>query len=135
MAGKRPERYLLGKGKSGLVGIYSKDVTEQDEHMRPQEHGNKRGVRWAIFMDDAGKGLRTEALDEPISISAWPYSLVQLRDAGRICNLPEYKRTTINLDCIQNGLGDSFVPVPSEYVIKEGECYQYKFRLSIVDGV
>lgn len=99
--------------------------------MRPQEHGNKRDVRWVKFIDEQGTELKAEALMDTISVSAWPYTLKELWDACRISELPEYSKTTINLDCIQNELGDAFVPVPEKYVIKTGEILEYAFRLSV----
>lgn len=120
-----------GREDNGKIGIYSKDVTEQDEHMRPHEHGNKRSVRWLTLTGDDGQGLRVEACGEPFAASAWPYTLADLHEARHIEDLPSYQATTLNIDCLQNGLGDAFVPLPERYKIKSGVAYEYEVILSV----
>ncbi|MDO4285037.1 MAG: glycoside hydrolase family 2 TIM barrel-domain containing protein [Eubacteriales bacterium] len=134
--GKGPQDTYQGREAGALVGIYRKEVREQDEHVRPQEHGNKTGVRWLTLTDERqGGGLRVEAVTEPVSASAWPYTLRELWEAQRAADLPAHTKTTLNIDAVQNGLGDSFVPVPQEYVMRAGETYRYGFRLSVVKSI
>jgi beta-galactosidase len=130
--GKGHHDTYWGREFSGIVDIHTKNVTEQDEHVRPQEHGNKRGVRWVEFTDCNGKGLKAEAEEKEIAASAWPYTLEDLHDARHIIDLPEFLTTTINIDCIQNGLGDCFVPLEDKYKIQPDCKYEYGFILSVI---
>ena len=63
------------------VGIYEGTVDEQwVDYSRPQENGNKTGVRWAELTDKNGRGLRVVAEDAPLSLSSRFYSAED--DAG-----------------------------------------------------
>ena len=121
-----------GREESGKIGIYTKDVTEQDEHMRPHEHGNKRGVRWLTLTGNDGQGLKVASVGAPFAASAWPYTLADLHEARHIEDLPTYQTTTLNIDCLQNGLGDAFVPLTDKYKIKGGVTYEYEVILQVI---
>ena len=130
--GKGTHDTYWGREFSGKIGRYSKNVKEQDEHARPQEHGNKRDVRWLTLTNQEGHGIKVEALNQPIAASAWPYTLEQLHTAKHVCDLPDYNTTTLNIDCLQNGLGDSFVKLTEQYKIQAGQKYMYDFVISII---
>ena len=130
--GKGPHDTYWGRECSGTVGIYRNKVTEQDEHVRPQEHGNKQNVYWLTLTDADGKGLRVDCLDHTIAASAWPYTLEQLQNAQHIHELPDFTSVTLNIDEIQNGLGDCFVPCPGTYKLQPDTEYRYAFSLSVL---
>lgn len=121
-----------GREFSGKIGRYTKNVKEQDEHARPHEHGNKRDVRWMTLTNKDGHGMKVEATGDPIAASAWPYTLDELHKAQHVCDLPDHNTTTLNIDCIQNGLGDSFVKLKEQYKIQAGTKYEYDFMISII---
>lgn len=121
-----------GRDESGLVAIHIADVTEQDEHVRPQEHGNKRDVRWLTVTADDGSGIRIDFVDAPLCASVLPYSLEALQAATHIHELPEHTQTTLNVDFLQNGLGDCFVPCPERYKLQPNSTYRYCFRASFL---
>ncbi len=129
--GKGPHDIYWGREYSGMVEIHRKKVEEQDEHVRPQEHGNKQGVRWLTLTDKEGSGLRVECMNKPVAASAWPYTLRQLQDATHVHELSDHEQTTLNIDGIQNGLGDCFVPCPDRYKIRPETRYQYGFKISV----
>lgn len=120
-----------GRDDSGIVSIYNAPVTQQDEHVRPQEHGNKREVRWLTLTDSSGCGLKVTAVDAPIAASVWPYTLAQLHGSTHVHELPyDHKTTTLNIDAIQNGLGDCFVPCQENYKLQPRREYSYRFCIS-----
>jgi beta-galactosidase len=121
-----------GRDNSALVAVYSSDVSEQDNFVRPQEHGNKRDLRWLTLADDLGRGIRVDHAHSPFSASVWPYSLEELQKASHIHELPAHRHTTLNIDFLQNGLGDCFVPCPDCYKLKPHAEYQHSFILSIL---
>lgn len=132
--GKGPHDTYWGREYGGMVEVHQKKVKDQDEHVRPQEHGNKQGVRWLTLTDEKGNGLRVECMNRPIAASAWPYTLEQLQNATHVHELPEHETTTLNIDGIQNGLGDCFVPCPKRYKIQPENKYQYGFKISVMDA-
>lgn len=128
--GRGPHDTYWGREESGLVEIHSASVSEQDEHVRPQEHGNKREVRWLTLTDRTGFGLQVSSVSEPIGASVWPYTLAELHKATHIHELPaEHTVTTLNIDFIQSGLGDCFVPCPEVYKLQPKAKYSYQFRI------
>ena len=73
-------------------------------------------------------------MNRPIAASAWPYTLEQLQNATHVHELPEHETTKLNIDGIQNGLGDCFVPCPKRYKIQPENKYQYGFKISVMDA-
>lgn len=130
--GKGPHDTYWGREYSGVVEVHQKNVREQDEHVRPQEHGNKQSVRWLTLTNKDGKGVRVECIHAPIAASAWPYTLEQLQSASHVHELPDYHATTLNIDGIQNGLGDCFVPCPPCYKLQPESKYKYQFKISAI---
>ena len=128
--GRGPHDTYWGRDRSGVVDLYKKDVQEdQDDFIRPQEHGNKMDIRWLTLTNDRGRGIKVMANKSPVSASVWPYTLKDLEKATHIHELPEYKTTTLNIDCIQKGLGDVFIPTPKEYRLLPGKTYKYSFTM------
>ena len=70
-----------------------------------------------------------------LNISFWPYSLKTLQDAQHIYDLKPNDVTTVNIDCIQNGMSDCFVACGEEYRIKTGQEYSYDFYISADQAV
>ncbi|CAM3652822.1 glycoside hydrolase family 2 TIM barrel-domain containing protein [Parendozoicomonas haliclonae] len=121
--------YGRGPGESycdrkGLpIGIYKGPVEEQfHRYPRPQETGNKTDVRWAEWTDHQSTGLRVEATDTPINVSAWPFAPEELDfvpdpsgawGASGLTPLSKKHGTdintggpvTINIDLLQAGTG------------------------------
>ena len=99
--------------------------------MRPQEHGNKQEVRWVTLTRSDGIGLKVYSIDEPIAASARPYTLSDLHKATHVHELPgAHAVTTLNIDAIQNGLGDCFVPCPERYKLQPKTEYTYRFEIT-----
>ncbi len=81
--------YGLGPGEnywdrhaSATVAVYDQKLTDQYyPYARPQESGNKTGIRWVDFTNAKGKGLRFEMTDTLLSFSSLPYSLDDLDPA------------------------------------------------------
>lgn len=129
--GRGPHDTYWGRDESGLVQIHKASVSEQDEHMRPQEHGNKREVRWLTLVNSEGIGIKVSSAADPIAASAWPYTLHDLHKATHVHELPEkHETTTLNIDAIQNGLGDCFVPCPQRYQLQRKTEYTYCFEIA-----
>ena len=112
-----PELHLrrnIDRLSGSFVGIYESTVTDQFvDYVRPQDNGYKCDVRWAEFMDDAGRGVRFSA-DKPLFMQALHYSWDDLNYSrhqnGQVqFRTPLVKRAEVmlNLDIRQLGLGGS----------------------------
>lgn len=130
--GKGPHDTYWGRDSSGIVAVHTADVLDQDEYVRPQEHGNKRDVRWLTLTDNNSSGIRIDCVQTPFSTSVWPYSLQELQRAKHVHDLPDHTQTTLNIDCLQNGLGDCFVPCPERYKILPNTEYRLCIRISAI---
>lgn len=114
------------------VGLYTAPVEKQiHRYVRPQENGNKTGVRWVALTGKYGKGLL--AVGMPLLyVSAWPYRMVDL-ERGRHIHEPGPRHlVTLNLDYKQMGVGgdNSWGARPHpEYTLPPKE-YSYRFRLT-----
>ncbi|MFI3315301.1 MAG: glycoside hydrolase family 2 TIM barrel-domain containing protein [Rikenellaceae bacterium] len=71
---------------------------------KPQEVGNHEDVRWCALTDASGDGALFIAT-ERLSVSALPYSAVDMTIASHPHNLPAKGQTYLNLDCAVTGLG------------------------------
>lgn len=126
--GRGPYDTYQGRETCGLIANHTMRVNGQDEHLRPQEHGNKQQVYSLSLTDGQGHGIHVRA-QESISASVWPYTPGELDQAEQISSLPEHIVTTLNLDMTQNGLGDCYVPCPDSYKIQPNSTYTYSFTI------
>ena len=70
--GEGPDECYVDRRLGARLGIYQAEVTDlMPPNVRPQEAGNRTGVRWATVTDRDGVGLRFEA-DGEMEFSALP---------------------------------------------------------------
>jgi beta-galactosidase len=119
--GRGPWENYIDRCTGSFVGLYESTVTEQYvDYVRPQDNGYKSGVRWAEFIDGAGKGVRFEA-SEPLFMQAlhfgwediflarhdgWQKHTLQIR---RYAPPVAQRDVILNLDVRQTGLGGASV--------------------------
>ena len=131
--GKGPHDTYFGREESGIIAVHEQHILDQENYIRPQEHGNKTGIRRMSLTDSEGHGLLAEMTDQPLSSSVWPYTLEELHKAEHIHELPDHHISLWNIDLLQNGLGDCFNPCIEEYRIKTNTVYRCRFLLSVTD--
>ena len=89
------------------VGVYHSTVTAQYvPYVRPQETGNKEGVRWTALTDKKGDGLLVVA-DSLLSVTALHFTANDLDKANHIDELTPRKEVYLSLDAKQLGLGNA----------------------------
>jgi beta-galactosidase len=108
------------------VGLWKSTVTQQYvPYPRPQECGNKEGVRWLSLTDVKGKGLKINS-EANMSFSALHYSVADLDKANYTWELKPRKAVVLSLDAFQLGLGNSscgpgvlkkYAPTAKSYVL------------------
>ena len=139
----------LGKGphetywdrQDARVGLYRGKVRDQYfDYIKPQETGNKEGVRWLALTDARGRGLL--AVGAPLlSANALHYTTDDLFCATHKEHhyrylMPERSTVTLNLDLHQRGLGgdDSWGALPhGEFRLTQAP-FSYRYRLRVLHG-
>jgi beta-galactosidase len=129
--GRGPQENYQDRKTGAAVGVYSGQVEELiHDYVRPQENGNREDVRWMALTNKEGFGLL--AVGEPyLSVSAWPYMMMDLERARHINELPRRNTITVNLDYKQMGVGgdDGWGARPHAQYRLECKPYSYRFRL------
>ncbi len=138
--GKGPQETYWDR-QDARVGLYSGRVRDQYfDYIKPQETGNKEGVRWLALTNDAGLGLL--AVGQPLlSANALHYTTDDLYCATQHENfyryqLPDRDTVTLNLDLKQRGLGgdDSWGAMPHAPFRLTPWPMTYSYRLHILHG-
>jgi beta-galactosidase len=123
------------------VGLYRGKVRDQYfDYIKPQETGNKEGVRWLTLTDARGRGLL--AVGAPtLSANALHYTTDDLFCATHKEHhyrylMPDRQTVTLNLDHHQRGVGgdDSWGALPHDEFRLMASSYSYRYRLRILAG-
>lgn len=89
------------------VGLWKSTVAEQYvPYPRPQECGNKEGVKWLTLTDAKGTGIMVSTT-EVMSASALNYTVEDLDKATNTWQLQPRDEVVLSLDAFQMGLGNS----------------------------
>ena len=91
--------------RSALVGLYGGKVEEQFEnHIMPQENGNKTDVRWVALTNIRGTGLLIDG-EDVINTSARHYTDENLTEAAHTNELKRIDEIVLNIDHLVSGVG------------------------------
>ncbi len=134
--GRGPHENYTDRSHSAYLGIYRQTVGEQYfPYVRPQETGNKTGVRWfSVLSEDVAVRIESDA---PLSMSAKNFLDEDLDDGmekqqRHAAELRPRPLTVLNIDYRQMGVGgiDSWGawPLP-EYRIPY-KSYSYRFAIT-----
>ena len=113
--GLGPHESYPDRKSSVRLGVWGGSVAEQYEpQIRPQDNGNKEGVRWVSFTDSNGDGLRF-CFDLPLSVKASRFSPRDLLKTAHMHDLVPDKAIHLSIDAFVLGLGGaSCGPKPLE---------------------
>lgn len=130
--GKGPDENYIDRQTGYQVGIYQKDVEDFFvDYIKPQETGNRTGVRWVSLTNDQGVGLLAKAEGE-MEFNALFYTPEQLSSTLHSYMLPQGQDITLRLNQIQMGLGgdNSWGAMPlTQYQIPADKTYEYTYTL------
>jgi len=130
--GRGPVENYSDRFTDSFIGCYESTVAEQvTNYTTPQEMGNHEQVRWAALRGRGRRGvmfsasqntMRSSEGGRPImSVSALPYSALDLTTATHVYQLPEQGDTYLCLDAAVAGLGGaSCGPAPLEQDLVNG---------------
>ncbi len=104
--GRGPHENYSDRKYSAHAGVYKSTVTDQFVgYLKPQETGNKEGVRWAKLTNtDTGIEILAE---EKVAFTAIHYKPEDLVKANHPYELKPRKETVIYIDYQQLGIGNS----------------------------
>ncbi|MDO3411814.1 glycoside hydrolase family 2 TIM barrel-domain containing protein [Saccharibacillus sp. CPCC 101409] len=130
--GRGPHENYWDRRAGARLGIYSGLVAEQlTPYLRPQEAGNKTGVRWAELAGADGFGLRVEGRPD-VELNALPHAPETLEAADHAYKLPASDRTVLRVNHRQMGVGgdDSWqARTHEEFTLPANREYEYSFTL------
>lgn len=115
------------------IGLWKSTVSQQYVHYpRPQDSGNHEDCSYVELRTRKGKKLRIEAVDEPFSFSALPYSAQYIASKTHDYELQDQGKTYLSIDCAVMGLGNSSCGpgVLKKYTIDAKKRHQLKIRIS-----
>lgn len=136
--GLGPQETYWDRQRGAQTGVYSASVKKDYFHYgMPQESNNKWNTRWAKLTDNEGNGIIITA-DQPLSFSAWPYSMNDIENAKHINELPDRDFITVNIDHLQMGVGGdnswSMAARPHEEFRIKPDVYRYSFTITPIGG-
>ena len=135
--GRGPHESYWDRKAGAAVGLYSGHIEQLlQPYVRPQEHGNRSDVRWAVWHNETGQGLMVVAQGKWLNVEAWPYTQEDLERAQHINELPHRSFYTIHIDLQQRGLGGinswGAKPLPKYRLFPKH--YEYSYLLLPVQG-
>ena len=117
--------------QSNPVGLWKSTVSEQYvPYPRPQDTGNKEGVRWMALTNGNDQGLLVVAEGETVSTTALHYRMDDLDEAKHTNELSPCPEVILSIDTKMSGLGNSSCGpgVLEKYAVKPGS-YVLHFSL------
>ncbi|GAA0285848.1 beta-galactosidase [Gracilibacillus halotolerans] len=133
--GKGPHETYWDRQKSGKIAIHEGKVQDQLEpYLKPQESGNKVGVRWLNVKDQDGNGLRISG-SPTIEVNAIPYTPFELEEASHHHLLAKSNKVSIRVNGWQMGVGgdDSWgQKTHPEYRLFANQSYEYTFSIQFL---
>lgn len=129
--GRGPHENYIDRALSADVGLHKLNIDElYVPYLKPQEHGERTGVRYALLVSPEGK-LRFEA-DKEMEINVSKYTPEQLENAKHSYELPESKSLTVRIIARQMGVGgyDSWgAHTLDKYKNKADKTYSLSFSI------
>lgn len=133
--GRGPEETYCDRLDGVFLGTFSTTPEAMmTQYVKPQENGNRTGVKWVKLCNAKGKGLIIRG-NVPLSISAWNTTQAELEKAKHIGETAVLQDSyTFNIDYKQQGVGgtDSWswrAQTAPAYRLNE-KHYEYSFIIS-----
>ena len=131
--GRGKQENYIDRRSGSFAGIYSLPLKDLNEpYVYPQETGNRTDIRWMFLSGKQKEGLLIVA-DSLLSMSAWPYTEVNINLARHTNELMDAGFITLNIDLVQMGIGGndswSYISRPAEKYLVPAKAYQYSFYL------
>ncbi|WP_233441182.1 beta-galactosidase, LacZ type [Microbacterium paludicola] len=137
--GDGPHESYVDRRSASRLGVYEAAVADMlTPYMRPQEAGNRTGVRWAEVTDAHGVGLRLEAESEGgMEFSALPWTPFEVENAAHPVDLPPIRKTVLRPALMRRGVGgdDSWGALTHpEHRLPQSEELTFRFSFQGIGG-
>ncbi|EEH64565.1 Beta galactosidase small chain [Gleimia coleocanis DSM 15436] len=106
--GEGPVECYVDRRLGTRLGIHDALVADQQvPYLRPQESGNRTGVRWVEVVDESGSGLRFDCAGSlfGMEFAAQPYSPYEVENARHSFELPPVSYTWLRPALMRRGVG------------------------------
>ncbi|MBM7539875.1 glycoside hydrolase family 2 TIM barrel-domain containing protein [Amphibacillus cookii] len=134
--GKGPHESYWDKQKGAKIGYYQGLVADQYvPYLKPQECGNKVGVRHGKLVNKAGYGIILKGMPT-FELNVLPYTPDELEKADHGYQLPETDHTVVRVNLAQMGVGgdDSWGQRTHEdFTLFANRTYRYRFCLKAIN--
>ncbi len=133
--GKGPHENYWDRQTGAKIGIYKGKVADQYvPYLRPQECGNKVGVRRATLKDADGSSLEifSGGPGETFELNVLPYTPFELENYSHPYQLPAPAKTVVRINYKQMGVGgdDAWGAMPhSEFRLYANRTYSFSFLI------
>ncbi|WP_339310975.1 glycoside hydrolase family 2 TIM barrel-domain containing protein [Paenibacillus sp. FSL M7-0896] len=131
--GRGPHECHWDRERSARLGVYNSQAEEQFmPYLKPQECGNKTGVRWLKVHNGVGRGLLFTAGSE-LETSVLPYTAEELEEASHAYKLLPSDKTVVRILHKQMGVGGDeswSAKTHPEFTLFANRIYSYRFTMS-----
>lgn len=120
-----------------VMGIYETNAHDMYvQNIKPQESGNRNGVRWAEITDRAGSGIKITALEKPLNFKAVDIDGQNLQKAKHIEDIIRQDCTYLHINGFMRGIGSQSCGPDTDDKYKKilhlSETYSYSFDIEII---
>ncbi len=128
--GAGPHENYVDRSTSAAIGRYITGVDDMFvPYIRPQDCGNRTGVRWLTLTNESGFGFMIVA-PENMNFSALHYTPMDLEKANHPYELTKRKETILTIDMSHCGLGGgSCGPGPMERYLLNAEKATFNYSI------
>ncbi|CDC54938.1 glycoside hydrolase family 2 TIM barrel [Phocaeicola coprophilus CAG:333] len=103
--GRGPQNNYNDRKTGAFIEQHTSTVKDQFvDFPKPQSMGNREEVRWCALTDKEGNGVEF-VMNHPLSVSALPWSALEMTLAPHPYQLPKSTGTHLHLDAAVTGLG------------------------------
>ena len=131
--GMGPDECYCDRCTGALLGVYEYGVEDGfTRYCKPQESGNRMGVRWLTVTGEDGHGVRVESIDQPLEVSVSPWLPEEMMNKWHPDELVGSCRTILDVAMFRKGVGgdDSWgAPVLPQYTYPSDKPYTFSFLI------
>lgn len=131
--GRGEEENYRDRNSGSRIGRYRSSVADfGHDYLRPQENGNRTGVRQFKFIGEEGSLIFDAVGNHLLEASCHDYTREDLERAEHIHELPRREKCRINIDWGQRGVGGDLpgqLALMDKYTLPRGRDYAYSFLM------
>jgi beta-galactosidase len=128
-----PEENYSDRSMGARLSVFENQVSDNvSGYVKPQESGNRTGVRRVSLISKGGNGIKISAVADPFECTISPYTAFELENAQHHYELPNVHYTVVTVAGRQMGVGgdDSWgAPVHDEHLINADNDMEFEFMI------